>query len=120
MEYKNFEKLITTLEEQDKAITELHNSKVDLFYFVDPYHSIIETLIIEIYGDQGFDWFNWFCYESEFGKKDWSKKSLIQGAGSVIKKLKKDKYGAHDGKGNKICYDIKSLYQYLEKNHLKK
>jgi hypothetical protein len=31
-----------------------------------------------------------------------------------------DGYGAHDEKGNPICYDYKSLWKYLEKECIKK
>jgi hypothetical protein len=65
-----------------------------LIDFVDPYHGIIHSLIREIYGDEGLDWWSWFCYENDFGR------------GTLE---------AWDENETPICYDLKSLWEYLEK-----
>jgi hypothetical protein len=36
---------------------------------VDPYYMIIDRLMKEVYGEEGADWFNWFCFENDFGTK---------------------------------------------------
>ena len=43
--------------------------------------------------EQAIDWINWFVYETNYGQKD------MQG---------------RDENGNPICYDVKSLYEYIE------
>ena len=94
MKYERFFKIITEIEKQDKLVSALYDLKVDLIDWTDPYGSIIGELLKEIYGEEGYDWFSWFCYERDFGSKE---------------------VGAWDENKNPICYDIKSLWEYLEK-----
>jgi hypothetical protein len=93
MTYENFLKVILQLQKQDLIIDNLYKDKVNLVDFVDPYHSIIDTLIKEIYGEEGADWFSWFCYETDYGQKG---------------------VGAWDENNNPICYSHESLWEYLE------
>jgi hypothetical protein len=44
------------------------------------------------YDDKGIDWINWFIYESNYGKNGLT---------------------ANDN-GLPICYDLKSLHEYIE------
>ena len=94
MTYENFLKVITAIEKQDRAVSALYDLKVDLIEWTDPYGAIIGELLKEIYGEEGVDWFNWYCYENNFG------------TGGL---------GAWDENKNPICYDHKSLWEYLEK-----
>jgi hypothetical protein len=94
MTYENFLKVITTIEKQDKAVSALYDLKVDLIEWTDPYGAIIVKLLKEIYGEEGVDWFNWYCYENNFGT---------------------GKLEAWDENKNLICYNHKSLWEYLEK-----
>ena len=94
MTYENFLKVITVIEKQDKAVSALYDLKVDLIEWTDPYGAIIVELLKEIYGEEGVDWFNWYCYENNFG------------TGGLQ---------AWDENKNLICYDYKSLWEYLEK-----
>ena len=107
MKYERFLKIILSLQKQDKTIKTLYDNGVDLIDFVDPYHVIITELIKELYGEEGYDWFSWYCYESEFGQKDWSENGEV-------------KHGACDAKGNPICYSHESLWEYLEKEYKNK
>jgi len=93
MKYEKFEKIINRLKMQDYIIDDLYSKKVDLIEFVNPYNFIIETFIEEIYGEEGYDWFIWFCYENDFGMGELT---------------------ANDDEGNPICYDVKSLWEYIE------
>lgn len=95
MKYERFEKIVLELQEQDKVLTQLNNHNIDLVNFIDPYFVIINELIQEIYGDEGYDWFSWFCWENDFGEGD---------------------LDAYDG-DEPICYSVSSLWQYLEENH---
>jgi hypothetical protein len=92
MEYKKFKEIITSLQESDKRINQANKLKIDLIDFVDEYHSIITKLFEEVYGKEGYDWISWFCYENNYGQgelKGWDNKKPI-------------------------CYDIKSLWEYVE------
>ena len=94
MTYENFLKVITAIEKQDKAVSALYDLKVDLVEWTDPYGVITGKLLEEIYGEEGVDWFNWYCYENNFG------------TGGLE---------AWDENKNPICYNTKSLWEYLEK-----
>lgn len=98
MTYENFLEVITAIEKQDKAVSALYDLKVDLIEWTDPYGAIIGKLLKEIYGEEGVDWFNWYCYENNFG------------TGGLE---------AWDENKNPICYNTKSLWEYLEKLRIK-
>ena len=93
MTYENFLSLVLQLKKQDRVISKLYDQKVDLLDFVEPYQVIITDLIKEIYGEDGYDWFSWFCYENDYGEKG---------------------MGAWDENKELICQDIFSLWKYLE------
>jgi hypothetical protein len=97
MTYENFLRVILQQQKSDRVIDEAHKLNIDLIDFVDPYHAIISVLIKEIYGEEGYDWYSWFCYESDYGSKG---------------------VEAWDEDKNPICYSHESLHEYLEKNHL--
>jgi hypothetical protein len=97
MTYKNFSSIVETLQKQSDLISDLYTMKVDLLEFTDPYDSVISILMKEIYTVEGYDWFSWFCYENDFG------------TGTL---------DANDENGP-ICYDIKSLWEFLETNYNK-
>ena len=59
MTYEQFLKVITELQKQDQVVSDLYKLKVDLIDFMDPYHSIINTLLKEIYGEVGYAYHCW-------------------------------------------------------------
>ena len=93
MTYETFLKITLGLQKQDRVIGDLYKYNVDLIDFADPYHVIITALIKEIYGEEGVDWFSWFCYENDFGQHGLE---------------------AWDENKNPICYSHESLWKYLE------
>jgi hypothetical protein len=93
MEYKDFLGITLQLQKQDMVISGLYKNKIDLTEIVDPYHSIIAILIKDIYGEEGYDWFSWFCYENDFGRKG---------------------LDAYDENKKPICYSHESLWSFLE------
>lgn len=119
MTYERFCKIVLGLQKEDRTIKNLYDNGVDLINFVDTYHSIINELIKEVYGEEGYEWFSWFCYESEFGQRDWSKGDTYRmkedGTSELVHKDGEVRYGAYDKDGEPICYSIESLYEYLEK-----
>jgi hypothetical protein len=118
MKYEDFLSVGLQLQKQDRILDELYKNKVDLIDLVDPYHDIIHKLITEVYGTEGAEWFSWFCYESEYGARDWSLvdsyKTNEDGTSTLVHKAGEARYGATDQDGNPICYDWESLYNYLE------
>lgn len=96
MKYSDFSDVVEILQKQSDLVSELYRKKVDLLEFADPYDGIIRILLTEIYTAEGYDWFTWFCYENDFGT---------------------GRLDAHDENGNPICYDVKSLWEFLEKTY---
>ena len=94
MTYENFLKVVLGLKEESERIDKLHKAGLDLVNFSDPYHVIIQTLLLEVYGEEACDWISWFCYENDFGQKG---------------------YQAWDENKNPICYSFESLWEYVEK-----
>lgn len=121
MTYKRFLKVLLGLQKQDRVLESLYKNGVDLANFTDPYNVIINELITEIYGEDGYEWFSWYCYENEFGQKDWSTspsyKMNEDGTSELINEAGEVRFGAYDAQGNPICYSHQSLWEYLEKNH---
>jgi len=95
MKYSEFSCIIETLQKQSDLVGELYIKKVDLLEFADPYDVIIRILLTDIYTAEGYDWITWFCYENDFGT---------------------GKLDANDENGP-ICYDIKSLWEFLETSY---
>jgi hypothetical protein len=120
MTYERFLKIILSLQKENKTTKTLYDNGVDLMDFVDPYHTIINELIKEIYGEEGYEWFSWYCYENEFGQKDWSSEPLYKenedGTTEKIRDKGEVRFGAYDVLGEPICYSHKSLWEYLETN----
>jgi hypothetical protein len=95
MKYETFKTITDQLKKQDKVISNLYKNRVDLIDLVDPYHDIIRELFISIYGLEGYDWWNWFCYENDYGAKA---------------------FEAHDENGEAICQTLEGVWEYIEKN----
>jgi hypothetical protein len=121
MKYERFLKITLGLKQESEKLTNIHKLGIDLYDLVDSYHAIINELIIEVYGDEGYDWWSWFCWESDFGQKDWSKgptyKIKEDGTSELVNEKGEVRWGAHDAEGNPICYSFESTWDYLEKNY---
>jgi hypothetical protein len=120
MEFKQFEKICNLLIKESEDHSKLNEISIDLINFVDPYHEIINILLNEIYGKEGLEWFQWFAYESDFGKRDWTKHDSYQKIDGKMVKIKEageKRNGASDKDGNSICFDVYSTWKYLEENY---
>ena len=120
MTYERFLKITLELQKESLRIQKLYDNGVDLINYVDPYHKIINELIREVYGDGGFEWWSWFCWEAEFGTRDWSTTPLYEkDSDGNMKKVydTEPRWGAHDGEGNPICYSFESTWEYLEREY---
>lgn len=121
MTYEKFLKVILLQQAMERKIEMAYDLNIDLIEFVDGYGTIISTLIEEIYGEGGLEWYSWFCYESDYGQRDWSKndsyKQDEEGNMVIEHKAGETRWGATDEKGEPICHSFESLWQYLEENH---
>jgi hypothetical protein len=94
MTYERFLKVVLGLKAESERLDILYQAGLDLINYCDSYHTIIQTLLVEIYGEEGYDWISWFCYENDFGQKG---------------------LAAWDENKNPICHSFESLWQYVEK-----
>jgi hypothetical protein len=120
MKYENFLKVVMTQRKMEEQVSKAYEIKINLIDFVEDYHLITKTLLTEIYGEQGYDWYTWFCYENEYGEKDWNKSTtLVRQDDGTFVTLEQDEivHGATDEHGNPICYSFLSLWEYLESDY---
>lgn len=100
MTYEQFLSILNGYREYGRIVSEACNMGIDLlegkFSTTSNVESIVENSIKSHYGDDGWDWVNWFIWETDYG-------------------MREDMRG-WDEKGNLICYDYESLYNYLEKS----
>ena len=91
-----FERIIFELKEQQQKLDKAYEAGIDHINFTGPYESVISMLIGSIYGQEGKDTFDWWCYEKNFGER------------TDLKMTDKDE--------NELCRTIEELHQYLEEN----
>lgn len=123
MTYERFLKITLGLQAESERSDKLYRLGVSLIDYVDPYHKIINELVKEVYGEEGYEWWSWFCWESDFGRKDCSSIPRYQKDESGKLNLEYDHqpmWGARDEDGNPICYSFESTWKYLEENYAKK
>lgn len=89
MEYSKFEKIITLLKEVHIRDREAYKLGIDIDN--DKLYCVIDILMKEAFGAEKEEWISWFCFDNDFGAKGLE---------------------ATDN-GDRICYDVKSLYDYL-------
>ena len=91
-----FERIVFELKEQQEKLDKAYEAGIDHINFTGPYESVISMLIGSIYGREGRDTFDWWCYEKNFGER------------TDLTMTDKD--------GNELCRTIEELHQYLEEN----
>lgn len=91
-----FERIVFELKEQQEKLDKAYEAGIDHINFTGPYESVISMLIGSIYGQEGKETFDWWCYEKNFGER------------TDLTMTDKD--------GNKLCRTIEELHQYLEEN----
>jgi hypothetical protein len=123
MKYSKFEEIIKRMKSHGERNSKAYALNIDLIDFCDDLETIISLLMREVYGEEGAEWFDWFCFEADFGEKDWSKSATYENVDGVMKKISESgdpKWGASDENGEPICYSIQSTWEYLEANYIKK
>ena len=96
MKLEVFKQIVSKLKQQQESLDKAYEAGIDLINFTDSYESVISMLIGSIYGMEGRDTFDWWCYEKNFGERT----DLIM--------IDKD--------GNELCRTVEELHQYLEEN----
>ena len=97
MTFERFSNIIQYLKAQQERVRALYENRIDVIDFTNDYELVITELLKEVYGEEGYDWFSWYCYETDFGEK-----------------MSKEDPRAWDEDKNPICYDLESLWQHLE------
>ena len=96
MKLKVFKEIIDRLKEQDEILDKTHSAGIDLTNLLDPIQTVVSHLIGTIYGKEGLETFQWWCYEKEWGSRD--------------------DITMTDDVGNKLCQTVNDLHKYLEEN----
>ncbi len=123
MTYENFIEQLLAYRKFYRDTSKLYEMGFDFmegkFKLTEPVDMMLKSCIKSHYGEQGWDWVSWFIYESDWGEKDWKTlpvyKRNSDGAMELV--IDSERHGATDENGNPICYDIKSLWEYIEKEH---
>jgi len=122
MTYEHFLQVILSYKKISDTISSLYDIGFDLmegkFALTTPVEKTLEAAIKSHYGQEGWEWVEWFINESDYGQKDWSQTPTYErnedGTGRLVES---SIYGARDENGNPICYSFESLWEYLEKEH---
>ena len=89
-----FKEVVRLLKSQSDRDSAIYGMGVDLSEFESPLQFVITHLIGSIYGMEGKDVFDWWCYD-----KEWGPKTELE---------------MTDTEGNLMCETIEDLHQYLE------
>jgi hypothetical protein len=93
MKVKKLEQLIKELKSISNRNRKLYELDVDLIAYDNKFHSIINTLLKEMFTKEAYNWFEWYCFEKDFGER------------IDIKAWDKEK--------NEICKDINGLHKLM-------
>lgn len=94
MDFESFKVIVEQLRNVSDRTSEAYKADVDLIDYNNDFHTIITMLIDELLTKESVDWFDWFCFEKDFGRK---------------KDMK-----AWDKDRNEICKDIEGLYKLIK------
>ena len=118
MKYKTFLSLLTTYKKVEENSSKWYEFGIDLHegkYPIAPYlHEIMKAGFETTYNEEGIDWIDWFIFENEYGCKVWEVIPTVKQNGDIVNPTEQDGFGAHDGDGNPIAYNYKSLWTMLE------
>ena len=123
MKLEHFEKIINEYRKGNDMVSELHSIGFDLlegkYKLSDSLYHLFISSLESHYTDDGINWVTWFIYENDWGEKEWNKVPLYKRNSDGVSELvmDEDRHAATDENGDPICYDIKSLWEYIEKEH---
>lgn len=92
MKIETLKQIVEKLEKISKRGQELYKSDVDLINYDDDFYTVIDLLLKEVFSVEAHDWFDWYCYENNFGKGDLE---------------------AFNKNGNRICRNIEELFELI-------
>jgi hypothetical protein len=95
MKYQQFEILINTLLQKREDQTKIYMLGIDMSSYNDDLYKVIDILMEKAFGINK-DWIDWFIYER------------VTPGGEILE--------AWDENDKPICYDIKSLWEEVNKN----
>ncbi len=124
MQYQDFKSILLIYKKGTENISALAKIGMDLLESPYELSSVLEEMLMRsmgcYYTEEGLEWISWFIYENEWGKKKWKGPLYYRDSeGNLVVSEEHNGHGAHDSKGRPVCYSIRSLYQYLQKSHLK-
>lgn len=93
MKLEVFQTIIETLERQERQTIEIAKLGIDLLEFNEDWLQAVHLALYAYYGKEGGEWISWYLYE---------------------RPVSLDEPAARDKDGNPICYDIPSLWKYVE------
>lgn len=98
MTLKVFKEVVKLLKEQNDSIDVAYKAGVDLVNFCDPISTAVSHMIGAVYGIEGRETFDWWCYE-----KAWGTRADLN---------------MTDVDGKVLCETIEDLHEYLEDTKL--
>jgi hypothetical protein len=123
MKLEHFEKILNEYRKGSDMISELHDIGIDLFEgkykLSDTLYNLFESSLEANYSVDGMDWVTWFIFENGWGETDRSNLPVYRRNefGVIELDLDQNRPAATDENGDPICYDIPSLWEFIEKNH---
>lgn len=119
MDYTLFAEFINRNKERDGKLALLADLGIDLYDFDEAYDFVFHQFLGAYWTEEGVEWIYWFMDESDYGERDWRNIDTVvqktdSGKYEKVEDEFNDGYGAHDEDGNPVCYDVKSLYDYIK------
>lgn len=97
MTIEDFTRFIEIETERQEKIDKLYHMDIDMIQFFEPFYEREKILLKYIYDEEGINWIEWYLFERP--------------------RLPEGEHHAWDENENPICYDIPSLYSFVEESH---
>lgn len=123
MKLEHFEKILNEYRKSHDMISELYDIGFDLmegkYKLSDSLFTLFESSLEANYSVEGVEWVSWFIFENEWGETERSKLPVYRKNefGVMELDMNSNRHAATDENGDPICYDIPSLWEFIEKNH---
>ena len=69
MNLEVFKEVVRLLKEHEEKVDTAYKANVDLVNFCDPITTAVGHLIGSLYGKEGKDTFDWWCYDKQWGTR---------------------------------------------------
>ena len=91
MKFEQFKEVVDTYQKKSDSVSTAYDIGIDVINYVDDYCRILTVLLNEIFTEESVGWFEWYCFENDFGKGDLEAKT----------------------NGTPICRDVKELFDLM-------